>query len=199
MAAHDDTRTKLYDIAEQQAGYFTAAQALEAGYSYASQTYHHKAGNWLRDGWGIYRFVRYPRTSGEELVRLMLWSRDRAGETQAVVSHESALQAYELSDVLPAETHLTVPQRFRKEPPENVVLHHTELKEGDVRERDGYRITTPLRTLLDVATYSLSPEHLEAATREALENGLVRHRALEETVRAAPSGAQKRFSFLRLL
>ena len=31
------SRTKLYEIAEEQTGYFTAAQALEAGYSYESQ------------------------------------------------------------------------------------------------------------------------------------------------------------------
>lgn len=198
MAVQEGARSRLYDVAERQSGYFTAAQALEAGYSYASQHYHHKAGNWLRDGWGIYRLARYPHTPGEELVRLMLWSRDRAGETQAVVSHDTALQAYELSDVLPVETHLTVPKRFRKEPPEGVVLHRVDLSEGEVRERDGYWITTPLRTLFDVAASSLSPEHLEAATTEALEKGLVRRRTLEEAVHAAPGDVRERFAFLGL-
>lgn len=148
-------RSQLYEIAERQSGYFTAAQALEVGYSYAAQHYHHKTGNWLRDGWGIYRLARFPYAPGEQLVRLMLWSRDRAGVTQATVSHETALQAYDLSDVLPADTHLTVPNDFRKHPPDGVVLHHANLPKGDLRERDGYRITTPLRTLLDVAASTL--------------------------------------------
>jgi hypothetical protein len=52
-----------------------------------------------------------------------------------------------------------------------------EIAKGDVRERDGYRITTPLRTLLDVAASQLSPEHLQAGTSEALKRGLVRRRA----------------------
>jgi hypothetical protein len=185
VAAKDEPSTKLFEIAEQQGGYFTASQALEAGYSYSSQHYHHLAGNWLRDNWGIYRLAHFPHTPGEDFIRLMLWSRDRAGVTQAAVSHASALQAYELSDVLPAETHLTVPKGFRKQPPEGVVLHRAGLPKGDVRERDGYRITTPLRMLLDVAASQLSPEHLKAATSEALERGLVRRRALEKALNGA--------------
>jgi len=194
----EDAESKLYDVAERQAGYFTASQAREAGYSHASQSYHHKAGHWLRGGWGIYRLAHFPRVAGEDFVRLMLWSRDRAGVTHAVVSHASALAAYELSDVLPRETHVTVPKRFRKEPPDGVVLHRADLAQDDVRERDGYRVTTPLRTLLDVAASPLSLEHLEAATSEALERGLVRRRALEEALRLASDVARKRFAFLGL-
>lgn len=172
-ATREDAESRLYDVAERQAGYFTASQALAAGYSHASQSYHHKAGNWLRDGWGIYRLAHFPHVAGEDFVRLMLWSRDRAGVMHAVVSHASTLQAYELSDVLPHETHVIVPKRFRKKPPDGVVLHRVDLAKDDVRERDGYRITTPLRTLLDVAASSLSHEHLEAATSEAQPQSVV--------------------------
>ncbi len=191
--------TRLFEIAEQQAGYFTAAQALEAGYSYASQSYHHKAGNWVRDGWGIYRLARYPETNDDDVIRLMLWSRDRAGEPQAVLSHDSALHAFGLSDVLPSKHHLTVPKGFRKRAPPGVVLHKEELPPEDIEGRDGYRITTPLRTLLDAACSSMSPEHVETATRQALEKGLVRRRALEERLRTNDSRARERFANLGLL
>lgn len=125
--AHADPRAKLYDIAEQQAGYFTATQALEAGYSRASQHYHQKAGNWRPEGHGLYRLDRFPHTPDEHYVRLMLWSHDRAGNIQATVSHETALQAYELSDVMPAKIHLSVPKGFRKQPPAGVKLNHQDL------------------------------------------------------------------------
>jgi len=193
---HEDAESKLFAVAERQAGYFTASQGLEAGYSHASQSYHHKVGNWLRDGWGIYRLAHFPHVAGEDFVRLMLWSRDRAGVMHAVVSHASALQAYELSDVLPHETHVIVPKRFRKRPPAGVVLHRADLPKDDVRERDGYLITAPLRTLLDVAASPLSLEHLEAATSQALERGLVRRRALGEAIDRASNQVQKRFAFL---
>ncbi len=197
-ATRDDANSRLYDVAERQAGYFTASQALEAGYSHASQSYHHKVGNWLRDGWGIYRLAHFPHVAGEDFVRLMLWSRDRAGVMHAVVSHASALQAYELSDVLPHETHVIVPKRFRKKPPAGVVLHRADLTKDDVRDQDGYRITTPLRTLLDVAASPLSLEHLEAATSEALECGLVRRRTLEAAVHGSSDEVRERFTSLGL-
>lgn len=192
----DASKAKLYEIAEGQSGYFTAAQALEAGYSYESQHYHQRTGNWLREGWGIYRLALYPYSDGEEFVRLMLWSRDRSGAVQAVVSHESALEVYDLSDVLPGSIHLTVPKGFRKRQPEGVILHVADLPAGVVRQRDGYRITTPLQTLLDVAASPLSPEHLEGAVNDALRSGLVRRQALADAVAGAPHRVRERFSYI---
>lgn len=189
-------RVRLYDTAEAQAGYFTAAQALEAGYSYESQTYHHKTGHWLREGWGIYRLALYPPTEGEELVRLMLWSRNRSGEIQAAVSHESALQAYGFSNVLPGKIHLTVPRGFRKRQPDEVTLHFANLPVSAIRRRDGYRITTPLQTLLDAAASPLSPEHLAAATRDALNSGLVHRQVLDTAIAEAPEQTRDRFAYI---
>jgi len=196
MSEQAAARIRLYGIAEEQSGYFTAAQALEAGYSYESQNYHHQAGNWLREGWGIYRLALYPFTEGEEFVRLMLWSRDRSGTIQAAVSHESALQIYELSNVLPAKIHLTVPKGFRKKQPEGVVLHYADLPADAVRKRDGYQITTPLQTLLDVAASALSPEHLQAATNDALNTGLLQEQELHAAITAAPAQTKDRFAYI---
>lgn len=196
MNRQRDARARLYQVAEGQAGYFTSAQAREAGYSHATQSYHAKAGNWIREGWGVYRLALFPEAPGGELVRLMLWSRDRKGVVQAAVSHESALAAFELSDVLPAKHHLTVPPGFRKEPPAGVTLHHASLPEEDVMDRDGYRVTTPLRTLLDVAASDISPEHLEAATAQALGRGLVRRSELREALRPRPASVGDAFARL---
>src|SRR5690606_40582955 len=110
--------------------------------------------------------------------------------------HESALATFELSDVLPAKHHLSVPPGFRKEPPAGVTLHRASLPEEDVMDRDGYRVTTPLRTLLDVAASRISPEHLEAATAQALERGLVMRKRLAKALQRAPEGAMESFSFL---
>ena len=45
---------------------------------------------------------------------------------------------------------------------------------NDLEPRYGYQVTTPLRTIVDVAESALSQEHLDSAVREALEQGLVR-------------------------
>lgn len=116
-----DKERALFELADRQAGYFTAAQAGDMGYSYRAQSHHKKQGNWLDEGWGIFRLRDYPHSDEEEFVRLSLWSRDRQGRPQAVVSHDSALQLYELTDLLPAKIHLSVPGSFRKAAPESVV------------------------------------------------------------------------------
>ena len=92
MPARDrlDLRRRLIALAASQSGYFTAAQALAAGYSYAGQRYHAHRGNWLRVDRGIYRLPEWPATAHEDLVRWALWSRGRA-----VASHDTALSVYD--------------------------------------------------------------------------------------------------------
>ena len=174
---------RLFEVADRQAGYFTAGQARKVGYDYRLQHYHRGRGNWIPAGHGLYRLRHYPDVEDEELVRLSLWSRDRGDRSQAVVSHETALGLHDLTDLMPDRIHLSVPKSFRKEPPNGVVLHKAQLDEEDVEARRGYRVTTPLRTILDIArSPRVSPEHLEAAVTEALERGLVRRKRLREVL-----------------
>lgn len=166
------------EIAAVQGGYFTARQALKAAYGYRLQHFHCKCGNWKREGHGLFRLSHYPMPERPDLIRLSLWSRDQRGEIQAVVSHETALSLHELSDVMPAKIHLTVPHGFRKAVPPNCVLHSRELHAHDWTSRGGYRVTTPLQTLLDAAESDLSQEHLDDAVAQALSRGLVREKHL---------------------
>ncbi|MBN1483393.1 MAG: type IV toxin-antitoxin system AbiEi family antitoxin domain-containing protein [Chloroflexia bacterium] len=181
---------RLYEIASTQGGYFTSAQAREAGYAYSQQHYHLSRGAWLRVDHGLHRLRDYPPGERDDLIRWSLWSRNQQGRPQAVVSHQTALAVYDLGDLLPARIHLTVPAGFRKEAPDGLVLHQAELQPHEVEQHEGYRITTPLRTLLDAAGSPLSQEHLDRALRQALERGLVRRRPLQEA--AAASDARER-------
>lgn len=171
----------LFETANRQVGYFTAKQASEAGYGYRLQHYHRERGHWIPVGHGLFRLSRYPEGENEDLVRLSLWSRNREGEPQAVASHETALRLYGLSDLMPGKVHLSVPKDFRKRPPRGVVLHKSDLTDGDVETWNGFKVTTPLRTILDVArSRETSPEHLDSAVREALIRGLVRRKLLQK-------------------
>lgn len=172
---------RLFEVADRQAGYFTAKQARETGYDYRLQHYHRERGHWIPVGHGLFRLSRYPEGANEDLARLCLWSRNRKDEPQAVVSHETALRLYGLSDLMPGEVHLSVPKGFRKRSPKGVVLHKSNLAEEDVEAWDGFKVTTPLRTILDVArSRETSPEHLESAVQEAVARGLVRRKRLRE-------------------
>jgi predicted transcriptional regulator of viral defense system len=174
---------RLFEVADRQAGYFTARQAREAGYDYRLQHYYRERGHWVAVGHGLYKLRHYPDVEDEEFARLSLWSRDKCGNPQAVVSHETALRLYDITDLMPGRVHLSVPKGFRKRPPKGVVLHKAQLEEADVENRGGYRITTPLRTILDLArSPRVSPEYLEAAISEALERGLVRRKRLRAAV-----------------
>src|SRR5947209_2889916 len=162
MVARETSRA-LNDLAAQQGGYFTAGQAVSTGYSHQQQRYHLLAGNWLRISRGLYRRRTVPPRDRDDLVILSLRSHNRAAEPQVVVSHDTALAIHELSDINPADIHLTVPPRFRKRMSERVVLHVARLQPSDWEEREGYRVTTPIRTLIDAAASPLPQEILGGA------------------------------------
>lgn len=179
--AYTDIRRALYAVAANQGGYFTARQALAIGYAYPEQHYHVTHGNWERVARGIFRLRDYPLPEREDLIVLSLMSHDRSGRPQAAVSHETALELHDLSDANPARVHLTIPPRFRRHLPSEIILHQALLRPGELEEREGYRVTTPLRTLLDIAESPTSWPYLDAAVRDALRRGLVRRRQLLES------------------
>src|SRR3989454_2116255 len=152
MTRKEKRPDRLYALAENQGGYFTSADASALGYTTAHQYFHVKRGNWVRVDRGIYRLKRFPSTAHEDLIRWWLWSRKKGA-----ISHESAAALYDLGDVLPSKTHLTVPQDFRKKPAAGVVLHKAQLDEKDMETREGCRVTTPLR---DRKSTRLNSSHL---------------------------------------
>jgi hypothetical protein len=155
----------LFKQAVQQQCFFTAAQSQEAGYSNRLRHHHKTQGNREEHGWGLYRLTYFPHGQDEDLVRLTLWSRNKSGPPQAVVSHETSLRLYELSDVLPDKYHLTVPAGFHKELPDDVILHHARLEPQDIQMREGFSVTTPLLTLIDVAKGNSDLEEFDLAAQ----------------------------------
>ncbi len=167
----------LMAIARDQGGYFTAQQALAAGYTYQEQRHHTLRGNWEKIERRIYRFPEFPDLQypgRHDLVVLSLISHDRRGEPQAVASHETALAVHEISDVNPATIHLTVPPGFRRYMPPGIILHKAKLSPQEWEEREGYRVTTPLRTILDAAASPSTWSFLPDAVSDALYKGFVR-------------------------
>ena len=162
----------LYQLAEQQAGYFTARQAARAGYSWERLTNYAKNERFQRVAHGIYRLSQFPSSRFEDL--FVAWL--KCGPKSAI-SHESALVLYDLSDVLPGEVHVTVPRtasRRRK----GIHLHTNRLSPANVVMREGLPVTSVPRTIADVARAGLSEDHVTRAIREALDDGLTTSQAL---------------------
>jgi len=91
-----------------------------------------------------------------------------------VVSHKTALIVHGLPELLPTKLHFTVPPTFRKTTPPGCVLHKQRLGPDDGEEREGFRVTTPLRTLIDTAESSVSREQFEKTVADAVAGGLIR-------------------------
>jgi hypothetical protein len=164
----EEPRARLWQRAAGQRGYFTAGQALADGYSYPLQHFHTQRGNWLRIDHGLYRFREYadlPAEDHDHLVRWALWSRDRA-----VVSHATALGVHDLGIANPAEVHLTVPQDFRKRDVA-VILHRAHLEPADVEEREGFKVTTPVRAIAESAAGGLQQDAIDSAVADLLDRG----------------------------
>ena len=176
--------SELFEIAETQQGYFTFQQAIAAGFSDKNHAYHVKAGDWVKVFRGIYRLAKYPIGEREELVLWFLWSRNRSNVPQGVYSHYTALDLYELSDNMPSKLHMTIPLRFRRmaKIPEILVLHRANLQPDEIVMKQGYKITTPLRTLVDVIEEGLlSEDLLVQAVQDAKKRGLITKHAIEIT------------------
>lgn len=168
-------RERLWDLAVSQRGYFTAAQAREAGYSHQAQRYHRLRGHWLRVDHGIYYLHEYlvlPGENGDHFARWTLWSHGRG-----VVSHTSALTVYDLGIANPAEIHLTVPPKFRKDH-HGVSLHRGRLTPDEIEQHEGFRATTPTRAIVETSAAAMDQDIVTTAVADALERGLTTRQKL---------------------
>ncbi len=172
-------RNALNAIAFDQAGYFSAAQARETGYSYQAQKYHADHGNWIRVDRGLFRLPHWPVHENDAYARWSVWSGGRA-----TVSHESALAVHGLSDIEPVRLHLTVPPGFSARD-DALELHVSELASDEIDRRPGWSVTLPLRTLLDVAAGTATLETIDRAVSDGLRLGAFTRRAILRATDAA--------------
>lgn len=171
IVAEKPSNSQLFQLASEQHGYFTTAQARASGFRSNLLVHHVRTGRFLHVAPGIYRIRHYPASPYEEIVSAWL----AVSKETAVVSHESALDLLDLSNAIPDAIHLTVlrTRRYRLGPP-GVVIHTTTrpLQSSDIITRHGIRATTPLRSILDAATLGTAPEQIELAIDQALRRSL---------------------------
>ncbi len=157
---------RIFDIAEPQHGYFTSAQAREAGISQNAVTLMARRGAIQRVSRGVYRMARFPMSPFSQYMEAVLWPQEGI---RGVLSHESALSFHGLSDVSPSKVHITLAraQRVRRHVPGHLVVHHADLGALDVQVLDGVPVTTPRRSIMDC-----HDEHLgRALIRQAIDDG----------------------------
>jgi predicted transcriptional regulator of viral defense system len=158
---------RLYEIAEGQAGYFTTTQAESAAFSRERLSNTVKSGKFQRAAQGVYRLAYFPASAHEDLFIAWLIT-----SPHSVISHESALAVYELSDVLPEAVHIIVPRTASRRR-RNIRLHTNRLEPDEITTRNGLPITTVARTIADVSGSGVASELIAQTIQEALKRGLV--------------------------
>lgn len=97
----------------------------------------------------------------------------------AVLSHRSAADLWGMRAARESEIDVTAPTHRRGD--QAAVIHRDPIDAGGTTGRDGIPVTTPLRTILDLAKYVKAPE-LERAIRQAVYLRLTTTAALAEAV-----------------
>jgi predicted transcriptional regulator of viral defense system len=116
---------RLREVALDQHGFVTTAQALAAGVSDASLAMMVRRGRLARVAHGVYRVPQVPVTQYDPFMLAVLWT----GAGEACLSHDTALAAWEISDINPTAIHLTVAKhrRIKRVGGEGYVLHRENL------------------------------------------------------------------------
>lgn len=161
------TRQELLKIAGLQQGYFRTQQALAAGWTRRELSWARATGRIENIRYGLYRFAHFPLTPLDELHEIQTLA------PAGTFSHETALQLYGLSDLLPRTTHFTVPRGSGFKPRPGIAIHHLPITPGERVLRDGLWLTSLTRTLLDAARAGTDPDQLLGAARDARERALL--------------------------
>jgi len=158
---------RLREAALEQQGFVTSAQAHDAGASSASLSMMVRRGRIERVSHGVYRVGQVPVTQYAPLMQAVLWT----GFPEACLSHDSALDIWEISDINPSQIHVTVGahRRISRSIPHGYVIHREDLAPGDVTWRESIptvTASTAIRQCLDtgVPTY-LIRQALERSAR----------------------------------
>jgi predicted transcriptional regulator of viral defense system len=162
----------LYELAEDDYGFVTVEGARRAGIRPQRLAEMARRGALRREGLGLYRLVPFPPHELDSYRKATLWPYGIEG----VLSHDTALELYELSDVNPAKIHITLPKGYRvrrREIPPAYLLHYEDLHERDITRRDGLPIVTPAKAIRQCHDSNLRRDLLRQALEDARREGLI--------------------------
>ena len=161
----------LFELATDQYGFITRDQALKSGFNRDTLIQMAKRGLVDHVGHGLYRFKAFPAGPLDAYMAAVLWPHGKTG----VLSHETALDLYGLSDANPAKIHITVPKKHRvtRTIPANYEIHHADLQPQEITWREGLLVTTVERTIRDAHQAHLRRSLLEQALEQARSRGLL--------------------------
>lgn len=156
----------LFEAAADQHGYLTTEQAIHEGIDRRTLAKMAERGTIERVSQGVYRLIQYPIFEWTHYMEASLWPQG----VQGVISHDTALDIYELSDVNPSKVHFTVPRghRIRRSIPRQYMIYFADLDPAEIGYYQGIPITTPERAIRDSAAAFLG----DALIEQAIDDGV---------------------------
>jgi hypothetical protein len=170
-----DTRSReAWELAGRQHGIVTRRQLLTLGFSSRSIEHRRASGRLHLVARGVYA-VGWPALDQ----RRRWMAAVLACGHSAALSHRSAAALLGIGSELPGLIDVSVPGRCELRRPGLLVRGRPSLRKDDIGSSDGIPVTSPVRTLIDLAT-KLDPVPLERAVNDADKRGLVDPESLRE-------------------
>lgn len=158
-------RDELWEVATTQHGFVTAQQARDLGVGKHALQMLVQRGTLMRAAFGVYRFPQFPVSQYDPYMLAVLWTR----APEACLSHETALDAYAISDVNPNRIHVTVAKsrRLRRTGGDDYEIHYEDLVSAQIGWWQQIPTVTPATAIAQCIGYG-TPTYL---LRQAIERG----------------------------
>jgi predicted transcriptional regulator of viral defense system len=185
----------LRRVAAEQGGLFTTKAALEAGVPRTLVVQLARRGRLTRVAQGLYRFPTWPSTDLQQYHEAVLWPHVHRDLDYALLSHDSVLELYGLTQLNPGVVHVTLPPRTRisRKLPPWLRLHFADVATTDRTWERGVPIVSVARAIEDIA-----PAHgidvVHRAVSEARQKRLLREDELQRLVTRFGSSISEDFS-----
>ena len=173
----------LWDLARRQHGVVARRQLEPLGFSRRAVDWALETGRLHRTQWrAVYLVGRPDLTRLGRLMACVLAHGDRA-----VLSHRSAAALWGIYDHRGREVEISVPAVGRRTKRPGVTVHRRTLRRRDVTWQRGIPVTTPARTIIDMAAETRDRRRVERMIDRADAHNILKPDALR-----AAAGAAKR-------
>lgn len=157
----------LRRLAASQDGYFSAEQAGLLGFDQAAVAANIGAGDWQKVERNLYRLANWPHSDLEQFAMWCAWF---GGDS--AISHQSAAELHGFGHLRPQFVHVSAYTNMRLTDT-RLAVHRLQLNPRDVESAGTFRITTPVRTVLDLAAGGISQITLDEVVGDAVAIGRV--------------------------
>jgi len=165
---------RLREVAIDQHGFITARQAKDEGINPVELVKLTARGRLERVAHGVYRVPQVPGSRWDNWALAVLWT----GVPEACLSHETALAAWDITDINPDQIHVTIPKnkRLRRSGGDTYVIHHANLDPSQRTWFEQIPITSIPTTIADCIDWGV-PTYLIKQALERTEGTslLLRH------------------------